>query len=306
MESSRTGFDRWLRERFPSGRIRFQEPMSLHTTFRTGGPARYMAMPANEEEIRLLVMQCQSVGLPWFVVGNGSNLLVSDRGYDGLIIKLGRQYSGLSADGLEIRAQAGVMLSKLSRQAALHHLAGLAFAAGIPGTLGGGLMMNAGAYGGELSQVVKTVRVLDGGGRFRTLTAEQMKFGYRTSILKEGGLIALEAVLSLAPGDKEEQLLEMEQLNRKRREKQPLEYASAGSTFKRPEGYFAGQLIEQAGLKGLSVGDAQVSEKHCGFVINRGNATAAEIYTLCRKVQERVFEQFQVELTMEVRLLGEF
>jgi len=306
MESSRTGFDEWLKERFPSERIRFQEPMSFHTTFRVGGPARYMAMPADEEEIRLLIRQCRRVDLPWFVVGNGSNLLVSDQGYDGLIIKLGRQYSRLFADGLEIRAQAGVMLSRLARQAAFHNLAGLAFAAGIPGTLGGGLMMNAGAYGGELSQVVKAVRVLDGDGQFRVLTAEQMKFGYRTSVLKEKGMIALEAVLSLGPGDQEEQLQEMEELNRKRREKQPLEYASAGSTFKRPEGHFAGQLIEQAGLKGLSVGDAQVSEKHCGFVINRGNATAAEIYTLCRRVQERVYEQFQVELTMEVRLLGEF
>lgn len=306
MESGKTGFDRWLEEHFPGERIRFQEPMSLHTTFRAGGPARYMAMPVNEEEIRLLTDQCKRLGLPWFVMGNGSNLLVSDRGYDGLIIKLGRQYSELFTDGCEIRAQAGVMLSKLSRQAVFQGLAGLAFAAGIPGTLGGGLMMNAGAYGGELSQVVKTVRVLDGGGQFRTLTAEQMKFGYRASVLKESGLIALEAVLSLTPGDMEQQLLEMEELNRKRREKQPLEYASAGSTFKRPEGYFAGQLIEQAGLKGLSVGDAQVSEKHCGFVINKGNATAAEIYTLCRRVQEQVYEQFQVELTMEVRLLGEF
>ena len=306
MESSRTGFDEWLKARFPSERIRFQEPMSLHTTFRVGGPARYMAMPADEEEIRLLIRQCRRVDLPWFVVGNGSNLLVSDQGYDGLIIKLGRQYSRLFADGLEIRAQAGVMLSRLARQAAFHNLAGLAFAAGIPGTLGGGRQMNAGASGGELSQVVKAGRVLAGDGQFRVLTAEQMKFGYRTSVLKEKGMIALEAVLSLGPGDQEEQLQEMEELNRKRREKQPLEYASAGSTFKRPEGHFAGQLIEQAGLKGLSVGDAQVSEKHCGFVINRGNATAAEIYTLCRRVQERVYEQFQVELTMEVRLLGEF
>ena len=306
MESSRTGFEEWLKERFPAERVRFQEPMSLHTTFRAGGPARYMAMPENEEEIRLLIGQCQRFALPWFVVGNGSNLLVSDKGYDGLIIKLGRQYSGLSVDGLEVRAQAGILLSRLARQATFHNLAGLAFAAGIPGTLGGGLMMNAGAYGGELSQVVKTVRVLDGGGQFRMLTAEQMKFGYRTSTLKEEGLIALEAVLALAPGDAKRQLQEMEELNKRRREKQPLEYASAGSTFKRPEGYFAGQLIEQAGLKGLSVGDAQVSEKHCGFVINRGNAAAADIYALCRRVQEQVYKQFQVELTMEVRLLGEF
>ena len=306
MESSRTGFEEWLKEQFPSERIRFQEPMRLHTTFRAGGPARYMVMPENEGEIRLLIGQCRRFGLSWFVVGNGSNLLVSDKGYDGLIMKLGRQYSGLSVDGLEIRAQAGILLSRLARQAAFHNLAGLAFAAGIPGTLGGGLMMNAGAYGGELSQVVKAVRVLDGDGQFRMLTAEQMKFGYRTSILKEKGLIALEAILALEPGDAKQQLQEMEELNKRRREKQPLEYASAGSTFKRPEGYFAGRLVEQAGLKGLSVGDAQVSEKHCGFVINRGNATAAEIYALCRRVQEQVYERFQVELTMEVRLLGEF
>ena len=306
MESSRTEFDEWLKERFPVERIRFQEPMSLHTTFRAGGPARYMAMPEDEEEIRMLIRQCRHIGLPWFVVGNGSNLLVSDKGYDGLIIKLGRQYSKLSVEGREIRAQAGALLSRLARQAALHNLAGLAFAAGIPGTLGGGLTMNAGAYGGELSQVVKTVRVLDSEGQLRMLTAEQMKFGYRTSMLKEDGPIALEAVIALKPGDAEEQLQKMEALNKKRREKQPLEYASAGSTFKRPEGYFAGQLIEQAGLKGLSVGDAQVSEKHCGFVINRGNATAAEIYTLCQRVRERVYEQFQVELMMEVRLLGDF
>lgn len=306
MEDQKTEFDRWLKEHFPAARIRFHEPMRCHTTFRAGGPARFMAMPENEEEIALLTARCRRIGLPWFVIGNGSNLLVSDRGYDGLIIKLGRQYAGMSTEGCEIRAQAGVMLSRLSRQAALRDLAGLAFASGIPGTLGGGLMMNAGAYGGELSQAVKSVRVLDGEGQIRTLTKEQMKFGYRSSVLKERGLIALEAVLSLTPGDGKRLLLEMEELNRKRREKQPLEYGSAGSTFKRPAGYFAGQLIEQAGLKGLSVGDAQVSEKHCGFVINRGNASAAEIYTLCRMVQERVYKQFQVELTMEVRLLGEF
>lgn len=306
MENGRIEFGGWLKAHFPEERIRFQEPMSLHTTFRAGGPARYMAMPADEEEISRLIRQCQSVGLPWFVMGNGSNLLVSDRGYDGLIMKLGRQYAELSVDGCEIKAQTGALLSRLARQAALNNLAGLAFAAGIPGTLGGGLMMNAGAYGGELSQVVKAVRVLDGEGQIRTLTARQMGFGYRTSVLKESGLIALEAVLSLTPGDGSQQLREMEELNRRRREKQPLEYASAGSTFKRPEGYFAGRLIEQAGLKGLSVGDAQVSEKHCGFVINKGNASAAEIYTLCRMVQERVYERFQVELTMEVRLLGDF
>ncbi len=299
-------FEQWLKEHYPADRLRFGEPMRLHTTFRAGGPARYMVLPACPEEIADVIRRCREAGLPWFVMGNGSNLLVSDSGYDGVILKVGRQYSEISRNGCRIRAQAGAMLTRLSRMAAENGLSGLAFAAGIPGTLGGGLMMNAGAYGGELSQVVRRVRVLDEEGQIRELSGEEMAFGYRTSRLEAGRLIALEAELELEPGEREPLLAEMEELNRRRREKQPLEYASAGSTFKRPEGYFAGRLIEEAGLKGFSIGDAQVSEKHCGFVINRGNAAAGQILELCRTVQERVYEQFQVELQLEVRLLGKF
>ena len=299
-------FEKWLKDHYPAGLVRFQEPMRLHTTFGVGGPARYMVMPCGPDEITEVIRWCRRLELPWFVMGNGSNLLVSDHGYDGVILKLGRQYGTVCAEEDRLHAQSGAMLTRMARLAAEKGLAGLAFAAGIPGTLGGGLMMNAGAYGGELSQIVERVQVLDQEGRIRELTGEQMGFGYRTSILGKESLIALAADLRLKPGDQEKILAEMDELNRKRKEKQPLEYASAGSTFKRPEGYFAGRLIEDAGLKGFTVGDAQVSEKHCGFIINRGEATAGQIWDLCRIVQERVYGLFHVELQMEVRLLGKF
>lgn len=299
-------FERWLKEHFPTSRIRFAQPMREYTTFRVGGPARFMVQPVSPAEIALLTARCREMDVPWFVMGNGSNLLVSDAGYDGLVIRLGQPFSAISVNGREICAQTGVLLSRLSHQAARNGLAGLEFAAGIPGTLGGGLVMNAGAYDGELAQVVKTVTVLDENGQIHTLSAAQMAFGYRTSTLQAGGMIALEAVLLLQPGEPKVLLQRIEELNRKRREKQPLEYASAGSTFRRPAGYYAGKLIEEAGLKGAAVGGAQVSEKHCGFIINTGTATAADIYDLCKKVQETVYRKFQVELDMEVRLLGRF
>lgn len=287
------------------GRAREREPMALHTTFRTGGPARYFADPAGERELAEVVALCREQGMPYYILGNGSNLLVSDEGYDGVMIRLGDGLARLSKCGEFLyEAGAGLLLSRLAKEALADSLTGLEFAAGIPGTLGGAVVMNAGAYGGEMKDVLKSVRVLDPDGEIRELSVSELDLGYRRSVIPARGCVVLSARIGLAPGDAAQIRARMEELAAKRREKQPLEYPSAGSTFKRPEGYFAGKLIEEAGLRGFAFGGAQVSEKHCGFVINRGDATAAQIRTLCRIVQERVRESAGVELEPEVRFLG--
>ena len=282
------------------------EPMKRHTTFRIGGPADYYLCPHSAKEIQKVVEICREEKLPYFILGNGSNLLVSDQGYRGVVIQLWKNVSDIRVEGCLIQAKAGASLAKIAAEALEEGLTGMEFAAGIPGTLGGAVVMNAGAYGGEMKDILKEVLVMDQQGRIFTLEKKDLKLGYRTSAEKEKGYIVLAAVLELRPGDREEIRKLMEDLKQKRVEKQPLDLPSAGSTFKRPEGYFAGKLIMDAGLRGFSVGGAQVSEKHCGFVVNTGGASASDVLTLIREVQKRVREKFGVELETEVKFLGEF
>ena len=283
-----------------------QEPMARHTTFRIGGPADYFVELGSIEQIRAAIQVCREENLPWFVLGRGSNLLVSDKGYRGVILSIYKDFQKTEIQGETVTVQAGVLLTTLSGKVLDASLTGLEFASGIPGTIGGAVVMNAGAYGGEMKDIVRKVTVLDQDGEVRTLTCGEMQFGYRTSLAKKKGYIVLGAELTLKQGEKEKIREEMQTLKAKRIEKQPLEFPSAGSTFKRPEGYFAGKLIMDAGLRGAAVGGAQVSEKHCGFVVNTGNATAADVHELMRQVQGKVLEQFGVHLEPEVRFLGEF
>lgn len=287
-------------------KVRINEPMNRHTTFRIGGPADYFLLPSSSEEVKGILEICKEESLQYFILGNGSNLLVSDEGYRGVIIQLYRNYGGLTVEGTEIRAGAGVLLSQIAAAARNESLTGFEFAGGIPGTLGGAVVMNAGAYGGELKDVLKEAVVMDREGNIFTVPVEKLAMGYRTSLVKTAGYLVLEVVISLKKGSQEEIRDTMKDLADRRISKQPLEYPSAGSTFKRPEGYFAGKLIMDAGLRGYQVGDAQVSEKHCGFVINKGNATAADVLTLIENVREKVQEQFGVTLEPEVKFLGEF
>lgn len=287
-------------------KVRINEPMNRHTTFRIGGPADYFLLPSSSEEVKGILEICKEESLQYFILGNGSNLLVSDEGYRGVIIQLYRNYGGLTVEGTEIRAGAGVLLSQIAATARNESLTGFEFAGGIPGTLGGAVVMNAGAYGGELKDVLKEAVVMDREGNIFTVPVEKLAMGYRTSLVKTAGYLVLEAVIFLKKGSQEEIRDTMKDLADRRISKQPLEYPSAGSTFKRPEGYFAGKLIMDAGLRGYQVGDAQVSEKHCGFVINKGNATAADVLTLIDNVREKVQEQFGVTLEPEVKFLGEF
>ena len=285
--------------------IKTEEMMNKHTSFRVGGPAKVFLMVHTEEVLKSILLALKRYELPYFVLGNGSNLLVSDAGYDGVMIYLGEEFSKVEINGTQIRAKAATLLGKVARMAMEEALSGLEFAAGIPGSIGGGVVMNAGAYGGDLSQVVTKVRAMNPEGEVVTLEKEELLLGYRTSIFKKKPFIILDVFMELQKGDKEEILGKIKEYTKARVEKQPLEYPSAGSTFKRPEGYFAGKLIMDAGLRGYRVGDAQVSEKHCGFVINRGNATASEIKTLMSDVAKKVKDEFGVDLEAEVILLGE-
>ena len=287
-------------------RVVTKEPMKKHTTFRTGGPAAYYVTPFSEKEIAAVVSLCRREHVPYYILGNGSNLLVSDKGYDGVMISMTKGFSGIEVQDQTVTAGSGALLSRIAKAALEESLTGLEFAAGIPGTLGGAVVMNAGAYGGEMKQVLQSVSVLTKDGQVKELPAEGLELGYRKSCIQREEYIVLSAKLLLKKGEKAEIQAQMEDLAARRREKQPLEYPSGGSTFKRPEGYFAGKLIEDAGLKGFTVGGAQVSEKHSGFVINRNNATSSEVYELCRQVQARVQEKFGVNLEMEVKRLGDF
>lgn len=286
--------------------IKVDEPMKNHVTFRVGGPADFFVMPENGEELERVLKQCAKHEMPYYIIGNGSNLLVSDQGYRGVVIQLFRQLSHIQCEGNVIRAQAGALLSAVANRALEEGLTGFEFAAGIPGTLGGACVMNAGAYGGEMKDVLKTVTVLTREGEFLTLEKNELELGYRTSIIAKRDYIVLEAQIELQEGNPEQIKEVMDDLKERRITKQPLEYPSAGSTFKRPEGYFAGKLIQDTGLQGFQVGGAQVSEKHCGFVINKDQATAADIEELIRQVQDRVEEKFGVRLETEVKRLGEF
>lgn len=290
----------------PKEDIFLNEPMYKHTTFRVGGEAQCFVRISDAGQLMKLVPYFKMVEVPYFVLGNGSNLLVGDRGYEGVILQIGSKMNTITVDGTHIRAGAGALLSQVAKCAQENGLTGLEFASGIPGTLGGGIVMNAGAYNGEMKQVVETVTVMNEQGEIMELDGETMEFGYRTSIIKNRPFIVLESVLNLQYGDKDEIMAKMEELSIRRKEKQPLEFASAGSTFKRPEGYFAGKLIMDAGLRGYSVGGARVSEKHCGFVINTGRATAADVAEVIQEVQERVKDKFGVILEKEVIFLGDF
>lgn len=286
--------------------VHTDEPMSRHTTFRIGGSADYFVKPGNADEVAAVIAVCREYNIPYFILGNGSNLLVSDDGYRGMIINIMDNMDSVTVDGRIITAQAGAMLVRVSVMARDNALTGLEFASGIPGTIGGAVYMNAGAYCGEMKNVVKTVRAIDEYGRIYELDSEKMDFSYRHSIVEERKLIVLEVTLELEHGSREAIDDRMKELAEARRSKQPLEYPSAGSTFKRPEGYFAGKLIMDAGLRGYSVGGAQVAEKHCGFVINKGGATASDVVELIRDVQHDVDDKFGVTLEPEVKMLGEF
>ena len=288
-------------------RILRNEPMKKHTTFRIGGPADVLVKPATITEIEQVLQCCEEQAVPYYVVGNGSNLLVGDEGIRGVVLQLGNDFSEVEVcEDDTIWVQAGCMLSKVANLAAEHALTGMEFAAGIPGTIGGAVMMNAGAYGGEMKDIIECVTLLTPDREVLILPQDQMEFGYRESIVSKENYIVLEAKLRLQKGEPEAIEAKMKEYSEARRSKQPLEYPSAGSPFKRPEGYYAGKLIMDAGLAGYRVGDAQVSEKHCGFVINCGQATAKDVTAVMNDVIHRVAEAYQVELEPEVRKIGEF
>ena len=286
--------------------ILIDEPMSRHTTFRVGGPADFFVTPKAKEEVRDVIRICKEAGMPYYIIGNGSNLLVSDAGYRGVIVQIYKEMNEVKVEGDLVKAQAGALLSGIAAKALGAELSGFEFASGIPGTIGGACVMNAGAYGGEMKDVLESVTVLTGEGEIIELGRNELEFGYRTSVIAKKGYIVLGAVLKLERGDGEKIKTYMDELKEKRVTKQPLEYPSAGSTFKRPEGYFAGKLIQDADLRGFQVGGAQVSEKHCGFVINKDGATASDVMELMRQVSDKVYDKFGVRLEPEVKRLGVF
>ncbi len=289
-----------LQRYVPRDNIHLQEPMAGHTTFRIGGPADCFVQLEDEEQLRKVRRYLGLAGVPFFVLGNGSNLLVDDAGYRGVVLQIGQKMSDISVQGCHIIAKAGATLRQVAA-AALE--LGLEFASGIPGTVGGGVVMNAGAYGGEMSQVVNQVRVVSKEGESMELDNDTMEFRYRGSVIRGSAFTVTEVTFRLEPGDREAIRAKMEELAARRREKQPLEYPSAGSTFKRPEGHFAGKLIMEAGFAGYRIGGAQVSEKHCGFVINTGGATARDVQALIKEIQARVKERFRVDLEPEIVFL---
>lgn len=287
-------------------RVFTDEPMKQHTTFKIGGPADYFLVPESGEKVGEIIKICKQTDTPYFILGNGSNLLVGDGGYRGAVIQVYRNMSEVTTEGTTITAQAGALLSAVAAAAKNASLTGFEFAGGIPGTVGGAAVMNAGAYGGEMKDVLVEVTVMDVEGNIFTISAEKLELGYRTSIIKKADYIVLEAKIRLKEGDQEAIKERMKELTIQRTTKQPLEYPSAGSTFKRPEGYFAGKLVMDSGLRGYQVGGAQVSEKHCGFVINAGGATAKDVRTLMDNVRDIVYEKYGVTLEPEVKFLGEF
>lgn len=286
--------------------ILLEEPMHKHTTFRVGGPAEVFVTVDNKEQLEKIIKYLNLVERPYFILGNGSNLLVGDKGYRGVIIRLGGEFTALKTEGNLLTAGASVLLSAAAREAMENGLTGMEFASGIPGSIGGGVKMNAGAYDGEMRQIVESVQVMYKDGSILDLDNDTMEFGYRNSVIKNRPYVVLQVSLRLQPGNKEEILARMNELAARRKEKQPLEFASAGSTFKRPEGYFAGKLIMDSGMRGARIGGAQISEKHCGFVINDGTAIAADIAELIQEVVETVRDKFGVTLEPEVIFLGDF
>ena len=284
--------------------VRINEPMKNHTTFKIGGPAQYYVTPESVTQIQEVVSLCRDMNIPLHVIGNGSNILVGDDGVDGVVLALFNTFSDYEIKDNVITAQAGMSLIKLSVIALREGLTGLEFASGIPGSVGGAVYMNAGAYDGQMKDVVTSVTVLDEAGNIRILGRNELDMGYRTSAVAKHNMIVLQVIIELKAGDKEQIKDRMNRLSELRKQKQPLEYPSAGSTFKRPEGYFAGKLIADAGLKGYSIGGAAVSEKHAGFVVNMGGATAKDVVELTDYIKKRIIEQFGVTLELEIKKIG--
>lgn len=284
--------------------VRINEPMKNHTTFKIGGPAQYYVTPESVTQIQEVVSLCRDMNIPLHVIGNGSNILVGDDGVDGVVLALFNTFSDYEIKDNVITAQAGMSLIKLAVIALREGLTGLEFASGIPGSVGGAVYMNAGAYDGQMKDVVTSVTVLDEAGNIRILGRNELDMGYRTSAVAKHNMIVLQVIIELKAGDKEQIKDRMNQLSELRKQKQPLEYPSAGSTFKRPEGYFAGKLIADAGLKGYSIGGAAVSEKHAGFVVNMGGATAKDVVELTDYIKKRIIEQFGVTLELEIKKIG--
>ncbi len=310
-EKTRRRLIQRLEEGVPQENIYTDEPMSRHTTFKAGGAADLFVEIMSERELSGALGAFASEGLTlagggFYILGNGSNLLVSDKGLREPVLHISKEFNKIARDGETLLCEAGCTLAAIAKYALDNSLAGFEFAAGIPGCLGGAIVMNAGAYDGEMKQVVKSVRLMTDTGEVIEKGAEEMRFSYRHSLLKEESFIVLGAAISLTQGNFGDIKARMDDLAFRRRDKQPLEYPSAGSTFKRPEGYFAAKLIQDAGLRGFSVGDAQVSEKHCGFIVNKGSATAAQIYALIKEVQRRVRESSGVNIETEVICLGDF
>ncbi len=295
-----------LLEEISETQVKKEEQMSKHTTFRVGGSADYFIDIDSERTLISVQKLCKEYEIPYYVIGNGSNLLVGDNGYRGAVLRIFSGMNRITVIGNLIKVEAGAILSKVAKEALDHGLKGFEFAAGIPGTIGGAVVMNAGAYGGEMKDVIQSVTVVTRDGQVKELGLEELELGYRTSIIAKKSYTVTEVVLRLEAGEKSEIQTYMDELKAKRVDKQPLEYPSAGSTFKRPEGYFAGKLIEDAGFRGFQVGGAQVSEKHCGFVINKEKATADDIVKLMNQIVKKVELDMGVTLSPEVKRIGEF
>ena len=294
-----------LRAELVHTEIRPDEPMTRHTSFRIGGPADVLLMPHTVADLRRIVAIARGAEVPFTVIGNGSNLIVKDGGLRGIVLKVAENLAGIEFDGTRCRAESGALLAVVSRSAAVTGLGGLEFACGIPGTIGGGVMMNAGAYGGEMKDVVTSVTVVDEHAELRTLAAEELQFGYRRSILQTQPWIVADLEMELRPAVHERVLAQMAHNQYLRESKQPLSFPSAGSVFKRPPGKYVGPMVEQLGLKGYRIGGAQVSEKHAGFIVNAGGAKAADVLALIQHVREQVQAKFDVWLETEVRIIGE-
>lgn len=294
-----------FKQNINKGIVLMDEPMNKHTYFKIGGPVDVMVLPGNIDEISLCIKLCREYNIDYYVIGNGTNLLVTDKGIRGVVIKIEDNLSNIEVIGAKIIAQAGALLSTVSKIALKHSLTGLEFASGIPGTVGGAVAMNAGAYGPEMKDVITKVKCIDQQGNIKEYTNEEMRFKYRNSIVQEEKLIVVEAEMELERGDYNKIKSYIDELTEKRTTKQPLNLPSAGSTFKRPPGDYAGRLIDAAGLRGLRFGDAQVSEKHCGFIVNLGNATSEDVLKLIKVVQKTVKDRFGVELETEVKIIGE-
>jgi UDP-N-acetylmuramate dehydrogenase len=296
----------FIRMNLPETLVCFNEDMKKHTSFKTGGKADLLIEPGNVSEMRQLIKYILKENLPYIIIGQGSNIIVSDKGIREVVIKVGRRLSRCRAEGEILEAEAGALLADVSREAQENGLSGLEFACGIPGSIGGGVFMNAGAYGGEIKDVLQEIKVLTRDGEFLNRQADELDLGYRRSVMQRNGDIILSAVFKLTRGDKEEIKKTMDELNSKREHNQPLEFPSAGSIFKRPPGYYTGKLIEESNLKGFKIGGAQVSPKHAGFIVNTGNATTGDIIELIKHIQREVKRHFAVDLETEVRFIGEF